>query len=173
MLFRPSRDADIPAMTAIYAHYVNHTTASFETEAPDAAEIGRRRERILEKGLPWLVAEIDGVAAGYAYAGPYRPRAAYRFTLENSIYLDPAYAGKGIGGALLARLIEDCETWGARQMIAVIGGSDNLASIRLHEKLGFRHAATLHAAGFKFGGWVDSVLMQRPLGPGDTTPPDD
>jgi L-amino acid N-acyltransferase YncA len=171
MLLRASKDTDIPAIAAIYAHYVRHSTASFETEPPGDDEIANRRARILELGLPWLVAEIDGTIAGYAYAGPYRPRAAYRFTVENSIYIDPACAGKGTGSALLARLIEDCDAWGARQMIAVIGGSDNLASIKLHQKFGFRHSGTLVAAGFKFGRWVDSVLMQRAIGPGDTIPP--
>src|SRR3954449_4326936 len=120
MLFRASNAPDIPAIAAIYAHYVRHTTASFETEPPGDEEIANRRATIVRLGLPWLVAEIDGAIAGYAYAGPYRARAAYRFTVENSIYIDPACAGKGTGSALLARLIEDCEAWGARQMIAVI-----------------------------------------------------
>lgn len=172
MLLRASEDTDIPAIAAIYGHYVRHTTATFETEPPGDDEFANRRARILELGLPWLVAEIDGVIAGYAYAGPYRPRGAYRFTVEDSIYLDPACAGKGAGSALLARLIEDCDAWGARQMVAVIGGSDNVASIKLHHKFGFRHTGTLNAAGFKFGRWVDSVLMQRAIGSGDTIPPD-
>jgi L-amino acid N-acyltransferase YncA len=172
LVLRASQDIDVSAVAAIYAHYVRHSTASFETEPPNDAEIANRRARILQFGLPWLVAEVDGAIAGYAYAGPYRPRAAYRFTVENSIYVDPACAGRGIGSALMARLLEDCEAWGARQMIAVIGGSDNYASIKLHQKFGFRHTGTLPAAGFKFGRWVDSVLMQRALGPGDSTPPD-
>jgi len=173
MLFRDSNDGDLVAITEIYAHYVCHTTASFETEPPDAAEMAVRRARILGARLPWLVAEIDGAVAGYAYAAPYRTRAAYRFTLEDSIYLHPAHAGKGIGAFLLARLIERCERWGARQLVAVIGGNENAASIRLHEKLGFRRAGLLHAAGFKFGRWADSVLMQRALGLGDTTVPEE
>jgi L-amino acid N-acyltransferase YncA len=172
LVLRASQETDVSAVAAIYAHYVRHSTASFETEPPNDAEIANRRARILQFGLPWLVAEVDGAIAGYAYAGPYRPRAAYRFTVENSIYVDPACAGRGIGSALMARLLEDCEAWGARQMIAVIGGSDNYASIKLHQKFGFRHTGTLQAAGFKFGRWVDSVLMQRALGPGDSTPPD-
>jgi L-amino acid N-acyltransferase YncA len=172
MVLRASQHADIPAIAAIYAHYVRHSTASFETEPPDYSEMANRRARILHAGLPWLVAEIDGTIAGYAYAGPYRPRAAYRFTVENSIYLDPACAGKGLGSALMVRLLEDCEAWGARQMIAVIGGSDNHASIKLHQKFGFRHTGTLLAAGFKFGRWVDTVMMQRALGHGDSIPPD-
>jgi len=145
---------------------VRHTTASFETEPPDAGEIARRRAGILAARLPWLVAEVDGVVAGYAYASLYRPRAAYRFTVEDSIYIHPEYAGKGIGSELLVRLIAACEAWGARQMIAVIGGSDNAASIRLHTRFGFRHAATLDAVGYKFDRWVDSVQMQRALGNG-------
>ena len=173
MLFRASDESDIPAIAEIYAHYVRHSTASFETEPPDAAEIARRRAQVVGIGLPWLVAEVDGVVAGYAYAGPYRPRRAYRFTVEDSIYIRPAHAGQGIGAALLDRLVGACEQWGARQMVAVIGGSDNLPSIRLHEKFGFRHAGLLRAAGFKFGRWADSVLMQRAIGLGDTTAPEE
>lgn len=165
MLFRDSTDADAPAILGIYAHYVRHTTASFETEPPDAGEIARRRAEILAVGLPWLVAEADGVVTGYAYASRYRPRMAYRFTVEDSIYIHPQYAGRGIGSELLGRLIAACEAWGSRQMIAVIGGSDNTASIRLHSRFGFRHAGTLNAVGYKFDRWVDSVLMQRALGP--------
>jgi L-amino acid N-acyltransferase YncA len=166
ILFRASIPADVPAIAEIYAHYVRHTTASFETEPPDAHEMARRRDAVLSVGLPWLVAEADRAVTGYAYAAPYRPRGAYRFTVEDSIYIHPEYAGQGIGSELLGRLIEGCEAWGARQMIAVIGGSDNAASIRLHTRFGFRHAATLDAVGYKFDRWVDSVLMQRALGPG-------
>ena len=165
MLFRDATDADLPAIAAIYGHYVLHTTASFETEPPDVAEIARRRQAVLDIGLPWLVAETDGTVAGYAYATLYRPRRAYRFTVEDSIYIHRDHARKGIGSELLGRLIQACDTWGARQMIAVIGGSDNIASIKLHTQFGFRHAATLTAVGYKFDRWVDSVLMQRPLGP--------
>lgn len=164
MLFRDATEADLSAIADIYAHYVLHTTASFETEPPDVGEIARRRQAVIDLGLPWLVAEVDGRVAGYAYATLYRPRQAYRFTVEDSIYIHRDHAGKGIGGQLLGRLIESCEAWGARQMIAVIGGSDNIASIRLHTRFGFRHAATLTAVGYKFDRWVDSVLMQRPLG---------
>jgi phosphinothricin acetyltransferase len=166
MLFRASTGADVPAMAEIYAHYVRHTTASFETEPPDAAELGRRRDAVVGAGLPWWVAEVDGAVAGYAYATPYRPRGAYRFTVEDSIYVHSKHTGKGIGSELLARVIEVCETWGARQMIAVIGGSDNTASIKLHARFGFRHAATLDRVGYKFDRWIDSVLMQRALGTG-------
>ena len=119
---------------------------------------------ILAAGLPWLVAELDGTVTGYAYASRSRPRAAYRFTVEDSIYIHPGHTGKGVGGELLGRLIEACEARGARQMIAVIGGSDNAASIKLHARFGFRHAATLDGVGYKFDRWVDSVLMQRALG---------
>lgn len=170
MTIRPSTDHDLAAITAIYAHWVRHTTASFEIDAPDIVEVARRRAEVLDLNLPWLVAEIDGIVAGYAYAGRYRPRAAYRFTIEDSIYLDPAQTGKGIGAALLDRVIDACENWGARQMVAVIGGSDNIASIGLHQRFGFRHAGILQSAGYKFGRWVDSVLMQRSLGSGDSTP---
>lgn len=172
MLFRASTEADIPAISCIYGHYVRHTTASFEIEPPDSVEMARRRLHIVNAGLPYLVADDGGELAGYAYASPYRPRAAYRFTVEDSIYLHPEHAGKGLGGALLSRLIDACEHWGARQMVAVIGGSDNTPSIRLHEKFGFRHTGVLRAAGFKFGKWADSVLMQRSIGQGDLTLPD-
>jgi phosphinothricin acetyltransferase len=165
MLFRDASDADLPAIADIYAHYVIHTTASFEIEPPDIAEMGRRRQAVINLGLPWLVAEIDGSVAGYAYATLYRPRKAYRFTVEDSIYIHRDHAGKGIGAELLGRLIQSCQAWGARQMIAVIGGSDNAASIKLHTRFGFRHAATLTGVGYKFDRWVDSVLMQRALDP--------
>jgi phosphinothricin acetyltransferase len=134
--------------------------------------MSRRRAEILSIGLPYLVAESDGAIAGYGYATRYRPRGAYRFTLEDSIYLDPVHTGKGVGSGLLRQIIEACEVWGARQLIAVIGGSDNAASIALHAKLGFRHAGLLRSAGYKFGRWADSVLMQRPLGAGDTSQPE-
>jgi len=171
VLFRDCILSDISGVTAIYAHYVLHSTASFEVEPPDGVEIAARWGRVVESGLPWIVAESEGEIAGYAYASPYRPRAAYRFTVEDSIYVHPAQVGKGLGAALLSRVIERCEGLGVRQMIAVIGGSENLASIRLHERFGFRHAGVLRSAGYKFGRWVDSVLMQRAIGPGDTRDP--
>ena len=160
---RPSEDYDIPAITDIYAHHVQHTTSSFELDPPDSTEVARRRQAILRAGLPWLVADLDGAVAGYAYAGPYRPRAAYRFTLEDSIYIHPGHMGKGIGTLLLPRLIELCEATGSRQIIAVIGGCDNAPSVRLHEKFGFRHVGILESVGFKFDRCVDTILMQRPL----------
>lgn len=173
-LVRPSAEGDLPAIEAIYAHHVRHGIASFEETPPDLAEMTRRRAEILARGLPYLVAETeDGAVAGYAYAGPYRPRIAYRFTVEDSIYLDPAAAGRGIGGLLLAALIEHTTAAGYRQMLAVIGNSGNRASIALHARAGFREVGTLRQVGFKLGGWVDVVLMQRPLGPGSDTPPDE
>jgi len=168
---RPARDADLAAIQAIYAHHVLHGLATFEEIPPDAAEMARRRADILARGLPYLVAEDAGRILGYAYAGPYRLRSAYRFAVEDSIYLDPAAASRGLGRRLLARLIEDCTAAGARQMLAVIGDSGNAASIAVHARAGFRHAGTFAAVGFKFGRWVDTVLMQRPLGPGDATLP--
>jgi phosphinothricin acetyltransferase len=161
---RIATDDDIAEITAIYGHYVLTGVASFEIEPPDAVEMGRRRKDIVRRGLPYLVAEIEGKLAGYAYASPYRVRAGYRFTVEDSVFVDREYTGRGIGGMLLGALIEACRERDYRQMIAVIGGSDNAASIRLHENFGFRHAGVLRSVGFKFGRWVDTVLMQRALG---------
>ncbi len=171
MHVRPSADTDTDAITRIYAHYVENTTSTFEIEAPNLAEMTNRRRAILDRSLPFLVAEVDGVVAGYAYATPYRPRAAYRFTVEDSIYLNPGYTGRGIGRVLLTAVIELCESQGYRQMVAVIGGSDNRASIGLHRSLGFSDAGMLANAGYKFERWVDSVLMQRQLGAGATSRP--
>jgi L-amino acid N-acyltransferase YncA len=168
---RASRDEDIARITAIYDHHVRHGTASFELEPPDAAEMARRRAGVLELGLPYLVADLEGRIVGYAYAGAYRPRPAYRFTVEDSIYVDHALTGAGIGRALLPVLIEQCTAAGRRQMIAVIGDSAQTASIRLHAAFGFRMVGTVENVGFKFGRWLDSVLMQRPLGPGADTLP--
>jgi phosphinothricin acetyltransferase len=165
-LVRPSRPGDTAAVRAIYAHHVLHGLASFEEEPPAEAELARRREEVLASGLPWLVAEIGGVVVGYAYAAPYRARPAYRFTVEDSVYVAPGLGGRGVGRALLGRLVGLCEAAGRRQMMAVIGDSANEGSIRLHERLGFRRVGTLDAVGFKHGRWVASVLMQRALGPG-------
>ena len=163
---------DIAAITRIYAHAVEHGTASFEIEPPDEAEMARRRHALIDGGYPYLVAEADGgVVAGYAYAGPYRARPAYRWSVEDSVYIAPDGHRRGIGRALLARLIEDSERCGFRQMIAVIGDSRQAASIELHRILGFRLIGTFASVGFKHGRWLDSVLMQRPLGPGETTMP--
>jgi L-amino acid N-acyltransferase YncA len=163
--------ADIPCITRIYAYAVMHGTATFELEPPDEAEMARRMTALLEGGFPYLVAEIGGVLVGYAYAGHYRTRPAYRFTVEDSIYIDPHAQRRGVGRALLARLIQECERRGFRQMIAVIGDSVQLASIEVHRALGFRPSGNLENVGFKFGRWLDSVLMQRDLGPGATTKP--
>lgn len=171
MVIRDSRTADLNRIQAIYAHHVLHGLASFEEVPPDVLELGRRRDDVLGRGYPYVVAEIDGVVVGYAYAGPYRLRTAYRFTVEDSIYIDPACTGRGVGRALLAELIDRCTTAGCRQMIAVIGDSGNAASIGVHRHLGFKPAGVLKSIGFKFGRWVDSVLMQRPLGPGDEVLP--
>ena len=170
-VIRPSRPEDLPAITEIYRHHVLNGAASFELTPPTLDEMTQRRSSVLSHGFPYLVAEDAGSIVGYAYAGQFRPRPAYRFYLENSIYLAPAAARRGIGRALMAELITRCEAAGARQMVAVIGGSDNLASIGLHSALGFVHAGKLEASGWKFGRWHDTVLMQRPLGAGHTTAP--
>lgn len=172
LLLRPAVAGDIETIQAIYAHHVTTGLASFEEVPPDIDEIRRRWRAIADLGLPYIVAVADGRIAGYAYAGPYRPRTAYRFTVEDSIYLDPAFRGRGIGRSLLSALIEESTRLGKRQMIAVIGDSANTASIALHRGLGFADAGVFRAVGFKFGRWVDSVLMQRPLGPGDAALPE-
>lgn len=159
------------AVTAIYTHHVLHGNASFEIEPPSLFEMSRRRTEILARDLPYLVADIGGHVAGYAYAGTYRPRAAYRDTVENSVYLHPDLTGRGIGTRLLQALIRECEIRDLRQMIAVIGDSANIASVRLHQRCGFRHAGTLANVGYKHGQWLDSVLMQRSLGLGNLAPP--
>ena len=168
---RPSEDRDLAAITAIYGHHVLHGVASFEEEPPGLDEMAHRRREILARGLPYLVAEGSGRLLGYCYASPYRTRAAYRFTVEDSIYVDAAEIGRGVGRALLSALIERCAAQGYRQMVAVIGGSDQWPSIRLHAALGFARIGVLPAIGFKFGGWVDTVLMQRALDPGAEAPP--
>jgi phosphinothricin acetyltransferase len=170
-LIRNAALTNIPAITRIYAHSVKHGTASFELDAPDEDEMCRRMTSLLDGGFPYLVAETDGVIAGYAYAGPYRPRRAYRFSVEDSIYIDPAAQRKGLGRALLERLIEECERRGFRQMIAVIGDSAQTPSIELHRALGFRLIGSVENVGYKFDRWLDTVLMQRALGPGATTKP--
>lgn len=170
MIIRASTSADIAAALAVYAHHVRTGTASFELEPPSLAEMARRRLALTDKGLPWLVAERDGQVLGYAYAGPYRTRPAYDWTLEDSIYIAPDSHGQGIGKALLTRLIADCTALGYRQMVAVIGDSANTGSISLHRSCGFHPAGVLQAVGWKFGRWIDSVLMQRPLGDGANEP---
>ncbi|HEY7945868.1 MAG: GNAT family N-acetyltransferase [Burkholderiales bacterium] len=170
---RAATAGDLAAITALYSHHVEHGTASFELAAPDGEEMRRRWREVVEGGLPYLVATLSpdaGTVAGYAYASPYRARPAYRFTLEDSVYVAPSCAGRGAGRALLAAVIAACEPLGYRQMVAVIGGSDNAASIGLHTALGFERAGCLTAVGRKFDRWVDTVLMQRALGPGATAP---
>jgi L-amino acid N-acyltransferase YncA len=168
---RPATPSDIPAITRIYAHSVRHGTASFELEPPDEAEMARRMRALLEAGYPYLAAEIDGAVMGYAYAGPYRTRPAYRYTVENSVYIAPDAQRRGIGRALIDRLIVECEARGYRLMIAVIGDSAQTPSIELHRAAGFRLVGTFEAVGYKFDRWLDSVLMQRPLGKGASVPP--
>jgi len=168
---RPATPADIPAITRIYAHAVRHGTASFEYDPPDEAEMARRQRALLEGGYPYLVAGIGGAVAGYAYAGPYRTRPAYRYTVENSIYIAPEAHRRGLGRALLDRLIAECEARNYRLMIAVIGDSAQTPSIELHRAAGFKMVGAFEAVGYKFDRWLDSVLMQRPLGKGASAPP--
>lgn len=165
--------ADIPAIAAIYGHWVTHGVASFELEPPDAEEMQRRRAAILAAGYPYLVAEDEGGRVlGYAYASAWRTRPAYRFGCENSVYVAPDAGKGGIGRALLQALIARCEAKGLRLMVAVIGDSGNAPSIALHRAVGFQPAGLLPATGWKHGRWVDTVLMTRPLGPGSSTPPE-
>jgi L-amino acid N-acyltransferase YncA len=171
VMIRPSREGDVAQIAAIYGYHVLHGLASFEEVPPDIDELASRRRDILARGLPYLVAEQSGRLLGYCYAGPYRTRSAYRFAVEDSIYVDEAEIGRGLGRALLATLLDRCAELGYRQMVAVIGGSETWPSIRLHAALGFTRVGLLPAVGFKFGSWVDIVLMQRALGPGETVPP--
>ncbi len=172
VLLRPCEPGDVPQITAIYAHAVRHGRASFELEPPDKAEMERRRDALVGAGYPYLVAEVGRAVLGYAYAGAYRPRPAYSGTVENSVYVAAAHRGRGLGRLLLACLIEEAERRGFRQMVAVIGDSANLASIRLHERLGFTHVGTLRSVGWKHERWLDTVLMQRALGIEDGAPPE-
>ena len=171
---RAASDSDIPAIAAIYAHHVSTDTASFELEAPGVGEMQRRLKENVERGFPYLVAEDsgNGRVAGYAYAGAYRARPAYRYTVEDSVYVAAAYLRRGIGSAHLRALIARCEAQGYRQMVAIIGGSENAASIALHASLGFERAGVLRGVGRKFERWLDTVLMQRALGPGAGAPPE-
>lgn len=168
---RLTTEADLPAITAIYEHAVRHGTATFELEPPDLTEMTRRYKALMDGGYPYFVAVLGGRVAGYAYAGAYRPRPAYRFTVENSIYLDPSFHRRGIGLALLEKLIVACEARGFRQMIAVIGDSANAGSIGVHTRCGFKMIGTHPSVGLKFGRWLDTVMMQRDLGEGSTTVP--
>jgi phosphinothricin acetyltransferase len=168
---RPAQTADVRDITAIYSHAVEHGTASFEIEPPSEAEMATRQKILLDGGFPYLVADAGGVIAGYAYAGPYRPRFAYRYAVEDSVYVHPRAARRGIGRMLLNALIAEAQARGFRQMVAVIGDSAQTASIELHRALGFAEVGTLAHIGFKHGRWLDSVLMQRALGEGAETLP--
>ena len=171
MQLRAAAAGDFAAIQAIYRHHVLHGLASFEEVPPDVEELRRRHADIVARGLPYLVAEEAGAILGYGYCAPYRLRSAYRYALEDSVYVRDGLLGRGIGSRLLGELIRICEGLGYRQLIAVIGDSGNAPSIALHARHGFLRVGTLRSAGYKFGRWVDSVLMQRPLGSGDGTPP--
>ncbi len=171
MRIRPAEPEDLAEITGIYGDSVINDTASFELVAPDVTEMAIRWQRIVGAGYPYLVAVIDGAVAGYAYAGPYNKRPGYQSTLENAVYVNKSFHQRGIGKALLSDLIEMTKRMGIRQMIAVIGGIDNVSSIRLHERLGFDKAGTLKNVGYKHGRWLDVVIMQRSLGDADQTPP--
>ena len=170
-LIRPSTDADIAAITAIYAHHVLHGTGTFEIDPPTSADMSARRADVLGKNLPWLVAEADGQVIGYAYANWFKPRPAYRFSAEDSVYLAADTHGKGIGRALLAELAARCEASGVRKLIAVIGDSANAGSVGVHRSVGFEPVGVLKACGWKFDRWLDVVLMEKTLGAGASTPP--
>ena len=171
LVVRAATITDIPGITGIYAHAVREATATFELDPPDVAEMNRRMGHLFNGGYPYIVAEQNNELVGYAYAGPYHHRPAYRFTVEDSIYIAPAMHRRGVGRRLLAELIALSEARGYRQMIAVIGDSANTRSIGLHTALGFRIAGKFESVGFKFGTWLDSVLMQRALGDGATSIP--
>ena len=172
LTIRPATTDDVDAIQAIYAHHVKTGTASFEEVPPDTNAIAARLQNALDNNRPYLVAEQTGVVQGFAYASSFRPRSAYRHTVEDSIYVAPEATGKGIGSLLLGELIARCTDLGYRQMVAVIGGATNAASIKLHARHGFVEVGHLRATGFKFGGWVDTVIMQRALGAGDETLPE-
>jgi L-amino acid N-acyltransferase YncA len=170
---RPATEADLPAITAIYEHAVRFGTATFELDPPDLAEMTQRFRSLADGQFPYLAAELNGAVIGYAYAGPYRPRPAYRFSVENSVYFDPKAQGRGIGKLIMQELIAQSEKRGFRQMVAIIGDSANAASIGVHRSTGFRMIGTCENVGFKFGRWLDTVMMQRDLGEGARTTPKD
>jgi L-amino acid N-acyltransferase YncA len=171
-LIRPSRDEDIPAITAIYGHHVLHGTGTFETEPPTAEDMAARRADVLSKKLPYLVAERDGELLGFAYCNWFKPRPAYRYSAEDSIYLADSARGQGLGARLLAALSDACEAMGVRKLIAVIGDSANAGSIGVHRTQGFSHVGVLKDCGWKFGAWRDVVLMEKVLGEGSSTHPE-
>jgi L-amino acid N-acyltransferase YncA len=170
-IIRRAEISDMAAVTAIYAHHVVHGTATFEIEPPTLEEMSRRRAEVIALGFPYLVAEESGEVLGYAYVRQFNLRAAYRNTVESAIYIHPDHIRRGLGKLLMRELIQICQGLGLRQIIAVIGGSDNVASIALHESLGFRVAGQLKSVGFKHNQWLDTVYLQLPLGPGDTAVP--
>ncbi|MBT0568699.1 N-acetyltransferase [Curvibacter sp. CHRR-16] len=170
MLIRPSTDADVTAITAIYAHHVLHGTGTFETTPPTVAEMAARRQDVLGKGLPYLVLEIDGAVQGFAYCNWFKPRPAYRFSAEDSIYLAAGTGGKGAGTVLLRELMAQAERVGVRKLIAVIGDSNNHGSVGVHRRCGFASVGVLKDCGWKFNRWLDVVLMEASLGQGSTTP---
>lgn len=169
IIIRDCEATDMDAVTRIYAHHVEQSLASFEETAPDIQEMAHRRDIILQKNHPFMVAEINGRVLGFAYASTFRPRSAYDHTVENSVYVEPSATGQGVGSKLIEQLINTCTELGFRQMIAIIGDTENHASIRLHERFGFKQVGLLSATGFKFGRWVDTIIMQRELGDGNTT----
>ncbi|WP_372658522.1 N-acetyltransferase family protein [Hydrogenophaga sp.] len=171
-LIRPSRDEDITAIARIYAHHVLHGTGTFETTPPTEADMATRRADVLAKGLPWLVIEENGEVLGFAYGTWFKPRPAYRYSAEDSIYMAPESHGKGLGRALLTELLARLERAGVRRVMAVIGDSDNAGSIGVHRALGFEPAGVIPSCGWKFERWLDIVLMQKPLGLGDSSPPE-
>lgn len=171
MIIRDTSSADGPALAALYGHHVLHGLGTFEEIPPDAVEMSARRAAVVARGLPYLAAQLGDDVVGFAYAAPFRSRAAYRYAVEDSIYIAPGHGGRGVGKVLLTAVIDRCEALGLRQMIAVIGDSGNAASIGLHRALGFHDAGVIPAAGFKHGLWVDIVTMRRALGPGASTPP--
>ncbi len=170
-LIRPSRDEDLDAMARIYGHHVLHGTGTFETTPPTPDDMAARRADVLGKGLPWLVIEVAGEVRGFAYGNWFKPRPAYRFSVEDSIYLAPDAAGQGLGRLLLAELLAQCERAGVRKVMAVIGDSANAGSIGVHTALGFEHVGVVRSCGWKHGRWLDIVLMEKSLGQGDGTPP--
>jgi phosphinothricin acetyltransferase len=170
-LILDAAEADLYAIARIYARHVRHGLASFEEVPPSAEEFRARRAAVLGAVLPFLAAKLDGEVVGYAYASAYRSRPGYRYTIEDSVYVEGSLTGRGIGSALLAAVIERCEAGSWRQMLAVIGDSGNAGSIALHRRLGFRWVGTFASVGFKLGRWVDTVLMQRPLAAGDRSAP--
>jgi phosphinothricin acetyltransferase len=172
LTLRSSTDTDLPAITAIYGHHVTHGTGTFETTAPTQQEMAARRADVLGKGLPYLVAELEGRLVGFAYCQWFKPRPAYRFSAEDSIYLDPDAAGQRLGNKLLTELAKQAEAAGIRKLIAVIGDSNNVRSIGVHRAVGFRHVGTIESCGWKFDRWLDIVMMEKSLGQGGRTPPE-